>query len=110
MKLLQLGALLNNMKKLCVVGNPIEHSLSPDIHARFAAGAGIQIDYQKKCLPKGEFNQGIQVLIDEGFTGFSVTVPFKEDAFQLYLSSTTYTRNVDVYINDYTNRCRLWDG
>ena len=71
------------MKHLCVVGNPIAHSKSPEIHRQFAAESGVQIDYQRKQIPLGEFATGVQALLDEGYSGFSVTVPFKEEAYTL---------------------------
>ncbi len=69
------------MYKFAVLGHPIKHSLSPDIHAQFARQFDIQIDYDKILAPIDSFAQSAQAFIDQGADGFNVTVPFKLDAF-----------------------------
>ena len=69
------------MYKLAVFGNPIEHSLSPDIHAQFAHQLGLKVDYNKILAPIDEFSKSAQQFADEGANGFNITVPFKLDAF-----------------------------
>jgi len=64
-----------------VIGNPIEHSRSPDIHRLFAEQTGQQMYYGKFLAPVGGFAASLKSLIDEGIRGANVTVPFKEDAF-----------------------------
>ena len=71
------------MYKLAVFGNPIEHSLSPDIHAQFAQQTNISVDYQKILTPIDHFEQTAKQFIDGGADGFNITVPFKLDAFNL---------------------------
>lgn len=71
------------MKKFAVIGNPIAHSKSPQIHALFAAQFGHDIDYQKVLSPKDSFQATIQSLIEEHYHGVNITLPFKEQAFQL---------------------------
>lgn len=61
-----------------VLGNPIAHSKSPDIHQRFAELTGQSLSYSKHCL--AQFSD-VATLIDQGYRGFNVTVPFKLDAF-----------------------------
>jgi len=45
------------MYNLAVFGNPIEHSLSPAIHAQFAQQTATQVDYIKILAPIGNFSQ-----------------------------------------------------
>ena len=66
-----------------VVGNPIAHSKSPDIHQRFADQTGQSLVYDKALVPIDAFNQHIQDMVAAGAKGFNVTVPFKEEAFKL---------------------------
>lgn len=69
------------MYNLAVFGNPIAHSLSPTIHAEFAQQTGIEVNYDKILAPIDGFNHKAQQFIDEGATGFNITVPFKLDAY-----------------------------
>ncbi|MEM7291975.1 MAG: shikimate dehydrogenase [Pseudomonadota bacterium] len=64
-----------------VIGNPIEHSRSPEIHRQFAQQTQQQMYYGKFLAPIGGFKPSLKALIDEGIRGANVTVPFKEDAF-----------------------------
>ncbi len=64
-----------------VFGNPINHSLSPVIHAMFAKETGLDIRYEKLCLEKEDFaGQLRELLAREAIAGANVTVPFKLDA------------------------------
>ncbi|WP_428087502.1 shikimate dehydrogenase [Candidatus Thioglobus sp.] len=69
------------MYKLAVFGNPIEHSLSPDIHAQFAQQTGVKVNYQKILAPVDGFEKTAQQFIADGANGFNITVPFKLTAF-----------------------------
>jgi shikimate dehydrogenase len=69
------------MDKYLVLGNPIDHSLSPSIHRMFAQQTKIKITYDKKLVEFNQFDREIDSLVEKGFLGFNVTVPFKEDAF-----------------------------
>jgi len=68
------------MKKFAVLGNPIDHSLSPQIHLEFARQSNISIVYIKKFVPLDSFKQIIQELKNDDFHGANVTLPFKSDA------------------------------
>jgi shikimate dehydrogenase len=66
--------------RYCVIGNPVAHSRSPEIHAAFAAQTGQQISYERCLAPLDDFAGTVRRLVDEGFKGANVTVPFKLDA------------------------------
>ena len=67
----------------CVMGNPVEHSKSPWIHARFAELTGQDLRYTKRLIPLGGFAQAVQAFRAEGGKGCNVTVPFKFEAASL---------------------------
>lgn len=69
--------------RYAVIGNPIGHSKSPDIHARFAEQTGQALTYEPVLAPLGEFARTLEDLRSKGFKGANVTVPFKLDAFAL---------------------------
>jgi len=66
-----------------VIGNPVQHSQSPLIHAQFAKQTGLDVTYTKTEAPLDGFAQTIQQLIAEGYHGANVTVPFKEQAYKI---------------------------
>jgi shikimate dehydrogenase len=66
-----------------VIGNPIAHSKSPDIHARFAAQTGQHLVYERMLAPLGGFEQAVRDFIRDGGRGANVTVPFKLEAHAL---------------------------
>ena len=70
------------MNKYLVLGNPIDHSLSPQIHQFFAKESGLVISYGKHLVSSQSFNEAIDFLVDSGHVGFNVTMPFKEDAYK----------------------------
>ena len=61
----------------CVMGNPVAHSRSPAIHARFAELTGQQIRYERRLIPLDGFAEGVRAFAAEGGRGCNVTVPFK---------------------------------
>ena len=69
--------------KYAVIGNPISHSKSPLIHAEFAKQTDQDISYEVVLAPLDGFAAIIQDLINKGFKGANVTVPFKFEAFNL---------------------------
>jgi shikimate dehydrogenase len=66
-----------------VIGNPVAHSRSPDIHAAFALATGQDIEYLKLLAPLEGFAAAVASFRESGGRGASITVPFKEEAFRL---------------------------
>ncbi|MET0963079.1 MAG: shikimate dehydrogenase [Noviherbaspirillum sp.] len=66
-----------------VIGNPVAHSKSPEIHARFAQQTGADICYERLEAPLDGFAQTVAAFMDAGGRGANVTVPFKLEAYAL---------------------------
>ena len=75
--------------KYAVIGNPIAHSKSPQIHKMFAEQTGEDISYEAILAPLDGFAATIERLRKEGYKGCNVTVPFKHEAFKLATQLST---------------------
>jgi shikimate dehydrogenase len=66
------------MKKFLVIGNPIDHSLSPKLHNYWIKTNNIDAIYEKQKLDKCELEQFILQIKNKKINGVNVTVPFKK--------------------------------
>ena len=66
------------MKKFLVIGNPIEHSLSPKLHNYWLKENNIEAIYDKKKLDEKDLQSIISEVKEEKINGINVTVPFKK--------------------------------
>ena len=66
------------MKKFLVIGNPIEHSLSPILHNYWIKNNDIDAIYEKQKLNEDELEQYILQVKEQKISGINVTVPFKK--------------------------------
>ena len=66
------------MKNFLVIGNPIEHSLSPKLHNYWIKENNIDAMYDKKQLSENEIKGIITEVKNEKINGINVTVPFKK--------------------------------
>ena len=66
------------MKKYLVIGNPIEHSLSPKLHNYWLKKNNIDAIYDKKKLDGNELKKIISEVKEKKINGINVTVPFKK--------------------------------
>lgn len=72
-----------------VIGHPIEHSLSPRIHALFAKATGEDIIYERILSPLEGFEGYVNAFaVRDGAHGLNITVPFKFKALALATQST----------------------
>ena len=71
------------MTSYAVFGNPIEHSLSPQIHQQFAKQTKTALTYEKILAPLDLFSESVTAFVEQGGRGANVTLPFKEQAFQI---------------------------
>ena len=66
------------MKKYLVIGNPIEHSLSPKLHNHWIKENNIDAFYDKKQLNESDIKNIIEEIKNEKIDGINVTIPFKK--------------------------------
>lgn len=75
----------SSLRHFIVIGNPIAHSKSPEIHQQFAQQAQLQIRYSRQYCPDDDasFTAVVEAFFNGGGVGANVTVPFKQVAYQL---------------------------
>ena len=66
------------MKKYLVIGNPINHSLSPDLHNYWIKQNNIDAIYEKKKIDKKDIENIILDIRKENLHGMNITVPYKK--------------------------------
>ena len=70
------------MKKYIVIGNPIDHSLSPKLHNYWLKENNINAIYDKKKIDEKELQTIISQVKEKKINGINVTVPFKKSVIQ----------------------------
>jgi shikimate dehydrogenase len=74
--------------RYAVVGNPVEHSRSPAIHAMFAEQMNQDLSYERLLAPLDAFEATLRAFAAAGAQGCNITVPFKFEAFALATEHT----------------------
>ncbi len=97
------------MQQFAVIGNPIEHSKSPQIHAAFAAQEGITIDYQRVLADSDHFISTVNQLQKQGLVGLNVTVPFKVLAHANCTELNAYAKAAGA-VNTLSFKQGVWQG
>ncbi|MGI8896738.1 MAG: shikimate dehydrogenase [Casimicrobiaceae bacterium] len=80
------------MDRYAVVGNPVAHSRSPEIHAAFARATGQELTYERLLAPLDAFATTVEAFARSGGKGVNVTVPFKVEALGLARDLTERAR------------------
>ena len=91
------------MKKYFVIGNPIDHSLSPKLHNHWLKKNNIDAIYDKIKLEENEIKNFIQDIKQQKIIGCNVTVPFKKSVIpfldKLSLAAEQ-TQSVNTIVSD----------
>ena len=69
--------------KLGVIGSPIEHSKSPEIHTNFADQFDLELVFEKYLVSKDECLEWVKSFFESGGHGLSVTLPLKEVVLEI---------------------------
>lgn len=73
----------NTTKKLCVIGDPVEHSKSPRIQNAMLAALGLDYVYLCQPVPRGTCGRWLECAKFAGYAGFNATMPHKEELLPL---------------------------
>ncbi len=76
------------MNKFLVIGNPIDHSLSPKLHNYWMEKNNINAIYEKEKLDSNDLQNFISNIRNKNICGANVTVPFKKEVIP-YLDKLT---------------------
>ncbi|MEM1231108.1 MAG: shikimate dehydrogenase [Pseudomonadota bacterium] len=68
------------MARFAVIGQPVAHSRSPEIHEAFARQFGITLRYERLAAPVDGFEAAAEAFFRAGGAGLNVTLPFKAEA------------------------------
>lgn len=83
-------------QQFAVIGNPIEHSLSPEIHQAFAFQCGINLTYIKLFSETDAFEVTVKGFFAQGGRGMNVTAPFKNDAYRFSQTINTLAETAEA--------------
>jgi shikimate dehydrogenase len=70
----------DNVKRACVMGFPVSHSLSPRLHGHWLKRYGIDGAYTAMAVPPANLRDALHLLRDRGYAGCNLTLPLKETA------------------------------
>lgn len=92
-----------------VLGSPVGHSLSPDLHAAAYRELGAAVRYRRLETPRSELGARLAAAAEPGWRGYSVTMPLKADAARAVSALTPFARAVGV-VNTVAAASRGADG
>jgi len=78
--------------RYAVIGNPIAHSKSPQIHLSFAQATAQDITYERLLAPADGFGAAVDAFRAQGARGLNITAPFKLDAYSYATELTEQAR------------------
>ena len=81
------------MKRFLVIGNPIEHSLSPTLHNYWIKSNGIDAIYEKQKIDESDLEQVVLQIKKKKIDGVNVTVPFKKAVISFLDELTVEAQN-----------------
>ena len=106
MDILSLDPSTNNY---CVMGNPVAHSKSPQIHTAFAKQTGQQMHYQAILVEEGKFPTALAEFQKQGGKGLNITLPYKTEAWSVCDILTNRAERAQavntIWFNEKGERC-----
>jgi len=96
-------------KSFAVIGDPIDHSLSPNIHSAAFRELNLDCSYIAYRIPKGELEEGIEGLKKIKIDGFNITIPHKVEMMK-YLDKMDKSCSLIGAVNTVTNKDGVLKG
>jgi len=96
-------------KSFAVIGDPIDHSLSPNIHSAAFREMNLDSSYIAYRIPKGELEEGIEGLKKIKIDGFNITIPHKIEMMK-YLDKIDESCSLIGAVNTVTNTNGILKG
>ena len=96
-------------KSFAVIGDPIDHSMSPNIHSAAFRELDLDCSYIAYRIPKGELEEGIEGLKKIKIDGFNVTIPHKIEMMK-YLDKMDESCSLIGAVNTVTNKDGILKG
>lgn len=75
-----------------VLGDPISHSLSPQMHQAAFTALGLPLRYVALRVPQGELVNALEFLIELGYQGVNLTLPLKAEGMALATSADEFSK------------------
>lgn len=98
------------LARYAVIGKPIAHSRSPQIHALFSRQTGKPLRYERLLAPVDGFTAAVAGFAAEGGLGLNVTVPFKQEAYALAAGHLSSRARLAGAVNTLSWRDGAWHG
>ena len=95
------------MKKYLVIGNPIDHSLSPNLHNHWIKQNNLNATYEKKLLTEADIKGIINELGNEKISGINVTVPFKKSVIPFLNELTSIAKDTNSVNTIYKKKDKI---
>jgi len=73
---------MKNKKKFLVIGNPIKHSLSPQLHKYWFGKNKINAEYKKLKIDQKQIKKILDKIRKKQIEGINVTIPFKNSVIK----------------------------
>src|SRR5699024_9533334 len=99
------GGFIMRSLKLAVIGDPIAHTLSPQIHHAIAGKLGVDCSYTAHHVPLAQLESFVEMVRREGFDGFNITIPHKQNIIPYLAGLDPYAASCGA-----VNTVRIQDG
>ena len=96
-------------KSFAVIGDPIDHSLSPNIHSAAFREMDLDSSYIAYRIPKGDLKEGVEGLKKIKINGFNVTIPHKIEMMK-YLDKIDESCSIIGAVNTVVNNDGILKG